>query len=565
MEYIIGGLVLLLALYVIGYTMKKKLYKEIDRLENWKIDITNRPVLDEMSKVKQLNMTGETEELFENWRNDWDDIVTSQLPEVEEYLFDAEEYIDRYRFNKAKRVQRAIDSHLKETEDKIQRLLDEINELVGSEEKNRIEIEELKEVYRERRKTLLAHRHNFGRAEAKLEVLLDEIVACFTNFEERTENGDYLQAREVVLFIQSKTDELSKKMDAIPNLLIECQSSIPSEIENLRDGFREMQNQGYPLEHLHFEEELEKLHSEENECLELIEQTEIDELQKKIDEVKDKMEVIYDQLEQEVNAKRFVIENEEPTRRMLFALKEENNVLKFEVQEVLQSYHLEDSEVEGQAQFEKKLAQLMKRFEVLEHKIVADETALTILKDELAELKLELEKLDLEQKEYAEKLQTLRKDEITARETVVELSKKIADCIRLVNKSNIPGLPEEYRYLLEDARESISNVKTKLDEKPLNIPTVQKYLEVAVMTVDKVHDHTSQLIETVLLSEKVIQYGNRYRSSYPTVQKALVDAEMAFRSYDYQAALEVAATSIEEVEPGALKRIEALLQETVEI
>jgi len=119
MEYIIGGLVLLLALYVIGYTMKKKLYKEIDRLENWKIDITNRPVLDEMSKVKQLNMTGETEELFENWRNDWDDIVTSQLPEVEEYLFDAEEYIDRYRFNKAKQVQRAIDSHLKETEDKI--------------------------------------------------------------------------------------------------------------------------------------------------------------------------------------------------------------------------------------------------------------------------------------------------------------------------------------------------------------------------------------------------------------------------------------------------------------
>lgn len=565
MEYIIGGLVLLLGLYVIGYMMKKKLYKEIDRLENWKIDITNRPVLDEMSKVKQLNMTGETEELFENWRNDWDDIVTSQLPEVEEYLFDAEEYIDRYRFNKAKQVQRAIDVHLKETEDKIQKLLDEINELVGSEEKNRIEIEELKEVYRERRKTLLAHRHNFGRAEAKLEVLLDEIVANFTNFEERTENGDYLQAREVVLSIQSKTDELSKKMDAIPNLLIECQASIPSEIENLKEGFREMQNQGYPLEHLQFEVELENLYSEVSVCMELIEKTEIDELQEKIDEVKEKVEVMYDLLEQEVNAKRFVIENEAPTRNMLFAVTEENNILKFEVQEVQQSYHLEEKELDGQLQFEKKLSQLLKRFEVLEHKIIADETALTILKDELSELKVELEKLNQEQKEYSEKLQTLRKDEIAARETVVALSKKIAECIRLVNKSNIPGLPEEYRYLLEDARESIANVKVKLEEKPLNIPTVQKYLEVAVMTVDKVYDHTSQLLETVLLSEKVIQYGNRYRSSYPSVQKALADAEIAFRSYDYQAALEVAATSIEEVEPGAIKRIEALLQETVEV
>ena len=37
----------------------------MDRLEVWKIDLMNRPVLDEMSKVKQLNMTGQTEELFE--------------------------------------------------------------------------------------------------------------------------------------------------------------------------------------------------------------------------------------------------------------------------------------------------------------------------------------------------------------------------------------------------------------------------------------------------------------------------------------------------------------------
>ena len=47
--------------------MKRKYYSEVDRYESWKIDIMNRPVLDEMSKVKQLNMTGQTEELFERW------------------------------------------------------------------------------------------------------------------------------------------------------------------------------------------------------------------------------------------------------------------------------------------------------------------------------------------------------------------------------------------------------------------------------------------------------------------------------------------------------------------
>src|SRR3954451_5454212 len=142
--YFIGFFILLLALFVWGYIIKKRYFKEMDRLEAWKIDLLNRPILDEMSKVKQLNMTGQTEELFERWRSQWDDVVTVKLPDLEEMLFDAEEYIDRYRFKKAKEVQQAIDTKLQETEDEINKILEQLHELVGSEEKNRVEIEQLK-------------------------------------------------------------------------------------------------------------------------------------------------------------------------------------------------------------------------------------------------------------------------------------------------------------------------------------------------------------------------------------------------------------------------------------
>lgn len=134
-EIFIGFFILLLALFVLGYLIKKKYYKEMDRLETWKIDLFNRPVLDEMSKVKQLNMTGQTEELFERWRTQWDDVVTMKLPNLEEMLFDAEEYIDRYRFKKAKTIQLEISRNLQETEDQIKKILEELHELVGSEEK----------------------------------------------------------------------------------------------------------------------------------------------------------------------------------------------------------------------------------------------------------------------------------------------------------------------------------------------------------------------------------------------------------------------------------------------
>ena len=51
-----------------------------------------------MSKIKHLKMTGETEEFFERWREEWDEIVTAHLPKVEELLYDAEENADKYRF-----------------------------------------------------------------------------------------------------------------------------------------------------------------------------------------------------------------------------------------------------------------------------------------------------------------------------------------------------------------------------------------------------------------------------------------------------------------------------------
>ena len=148
MEFIIVGLILILIIYGAGIVAKRKFYKEIDRLEAWKIDIMNRPVLEELSKVKQLNMTGETEKMFEKWRDEWDEIAGRCLPDVEELLFDAEECIDRYRFKKAKEVLKKIHDYLTETEEQINRLVAEINELVGSEEKNRKEIEELREIYR---------------------------------------------------------------------------------------------------------------------------------------------------------------------------------------------------------------------------------------------------------------------------------------------------------------------------------------------------------------------------------------------------------------------------------
>ncbi|MEH7255272.1 septation ring formation regulator EzrA, partial [Neobacillus niacini] len=559
-EYIIGFIILLLALFVTGYFIKKKYYKEMDRLEAWKIDLFNRPIMDEMSKVKQLNMTGQTEELFEGWRNQWDDIVTVQLPDLEEMLFDAEEFIDRYRFKKAKGVQQEINNKLQATENEINKIVEELHELVGSEEKNRTEIEQLKELYRETKKTLLAHRHSFGKSEKSLEVQLDDVTKKFHEFDEKTEHGNYLEARELVLLIHAQLGKIKHHMELIPQLLIECQSLIPAQLTEILEGYREMTAKGYYLSHIQLEQEIESLQDNLTKYLSLIEETKIEEALEGVSEVKERIDILFDLLEKEVNAKHFILQNEKGTSGLLTTVLEEHDYLSEEVKHVQESYHLTESDFEIQRHLEKQLSSVKKHYEILIEKSNINETALTVLCEELIEIKTQIEMIQEEQENFGRKLQALRKDEFEARETVRELTKKVGETIRLVSKSNIPGLPEDYKYLFDDTNESIQNVKLQLQEKPLNISALNQYLEIAVLTVEKLSSTSIELIENVLLAEKAIQYGNRYRRQYPTVAKGLNDAETAFRHFEYQEALEQAAASLESIDPGALKKIKASVE-----
>jgi septation ring formation regulator len=561
MEYIIGGIAILMILFFIGYFMKRKLFSEVDRYESWKIDIMNRPVLDEMSKVKQLNMTGQTEELFERWRQEWDELVTSKLPGIEDYLFDAEEYIDKYRFKKAKESLATIEQKLTETEDKIKKILHELNELVGSEEKNREEIDGLKEKYRESKKNLLSHRHNFGKAEASLEALLVEIHAKFQEFDDKTENGNYLEARETVLTIQAMLEQIILKMDSIPGLLHDCQSSIPGQVNDIKEGVKEMAAQGYLLNHLNAEAEIESIANELTEYISSLENGEIEIAEQGIQGLKERVENLFDLLEVEVMAKQYINQTEPEAKELLIRAITESKTLKEETKQIQESYHLSDKELSAQINAETQLKRLIKRFELIDHRITENDTAQSLIKVELEEAKLQLDSLVEEQKALMEKLNALRKDEIAAREKVKELSKKIGELIRIISKSNMPGLSQEFKYLLDDANESINQVIDKLEQKPLDIPAVHQYLEIAVLTVNKLEASTEEIVETVMLAENVIQYGNRYRSRYPSVDRGLREAEEYFRNYDYRQALEQAATSIEEVEPGALKKIEVMLAE----
>lgn len=559
MEFVIGTFILIIIMVTIGFLMKRKKYQVVDQLDKRKIEIMNRPVADELKKVKKLNMTGQTEELFERWRQTWDEIITTELPAIDEKLIDAESCIDKYRFRKAQEIMRQIEENLDSAEEKIDNLLQELNELVGSEEKNRRDMEEIKEKYRSARKRLLAHRHTYGKTAPILEIKLDSLSSQFDQFEELTAEGNYLEARELVLNLKEEMADLLHKMERIPVLIPECTSLLPSQLDELEEGYKEMEEQGYILNHLQLDKEIARIRKELDLYKDLIAKTEIQEVEDSLNETRENIDLLYELLEKEVKAKHDIIQNNNQTFELLQKLKKNNRKLKEETQIVQESYHLVDEQIDVPKKLDKELSLLEKRYEIVSSKIFAKQSAYSLLNDDLMEIRKSIESLQEEQERFAEFLGNLRKDELAARDKLEELRKMIHESHRKVAKSNVPGLPDSYKSLMEDASERINEVIQCLQMKPLNMNQVQDKLELAVEAVEVLNQKTDELIEQVFLAEKVIQYGNRYRSQYPNVREKLIEAEKAFRNYEFSEALEQAAAAVEKVDPQFLKKLSDLL------
>lgn len=561
MELTIAIIILIIGLIIYGFYSRKKIYKEVDRLEAFKMELMNKPVAEEIAKVKELNMIGETEQLFERWRNDWDDIVTTDLPKIDELLMETEEVADKYRFKKANQLIIHTEQTLLEIEESISEILKELKNLIGSEQSNRHDIEEVTELHRVVKKKVLAHRHSYGNAEENLDKVLQNVKERFVEFEEATNNGNYLHAREIVIGIHEDLTVLNEYVEQIPKLLVECQTTLPSQLQELLDGYREMQAQGYVLDHLQVEEAVQFLQEQTIAITALIEDLQVEEAIVQLADVNDRLDHLYDSLEQEVMAYHKMNRELSSISHLLKTLQEKNRGLREETVFVQQSYHLQEKDVEVFHRMDREVKRLTNLYYTISNKIADHQLAYTIIQEELEEVSKQLKQLEEIQKEYVETLQTLRKDEIHAKEKITDLKKQLIEARRLIQQGNLPGVSVEYKQRVEVARQLLEEVSLKLEEKPLTMEAVNDLLQQAVESVQSLFEETEQMVGEVFLVEKVIQYGNRYRSTHPAVAQSLRQSEESFRNYEYHAALEQAASAIEGVEPGAMQRIQGILTE----
>ncbi|RLL47844.1 septation ring formation regulator EzrA [Oceanobacillus piezotolerans] len=554
MAYIIGIILVIIVLLIIGLILRKRIYDLVDKYENWKLDIMGRNVASQLSRIKTLNLSGETQERFEMWKGRWEDIITKELPDIEEHLFDAEEAADRFLISKAKKILKEVETILQSIEKDIEQILAGLDELLDSEETSRKEVEELEPGIKSLRKQISQNRYQYGKAELYFEEEIDKLEDALKSYHELVGAGNYIEAKEVVLGIKYDREIVEEQLNTFPSIYKKCRHDLPVVLDNLLSGIKEMKEEGYRVEHLAFEKEINSYQNQLVELTKLLDKGEMETAEKSLSDMEERINEMYQLLEKEAIAKNYLDSKLPVFTESISSISNKYNVMKEEVEALKKAYFFEDSDMEKYLSLGKTISSLQEQLEeILEEN---KEVGHSELRESMETNFQKLEELTEDLEEFKERIHSLRKDELEAREQLDHMRKRLYHINRKLKKSNIPGVPTFIWNSIDQTTEKNNQVITALEGKPLDMSLVQKALTEANYALEQTVEQTDIMLDQAYLTEQVIQYANRYRSKYPLLAAKLIEAERLFRNYEYELALETAAKAIEEVEPGALKNIE---------
>lgn len=556
MELFIGIILAIIVLIVIGLILRKRVYDQVDRLEAWKLDIMARNVAGELSKIKNLTLSGETQEKFEAWKERWDYIVGKELADIEEHLLDAEDAADKFRVSKAKKVLKETEEILQSIEGSIDNILSELEELLESEKSSRMEVEEVEPAIRELRRQISQNRYQYAKADRYFDAELDKLEAALENFHEESAAGNYMEAKRIVDELKVELKELDEKIHAFPEVYKKAKHELSSQLDQLLSGMKEMKQDGFYIEHLDFENEIRTYQQRIIDVMTTLEEGNLEEGTKVLDEMEERISEMYELLEEEALAKNYLDQNVPSYKEAIMTLHTSFTETKAEVEELKKAYYVEDEELEKFLAVDKKTQALNNELKEVLAGLEANDVAHSELRSRVEAALGQIDDLKEKHDTFKEAIQTLRKDELLAKDKLAEMYGQIKELHRRLRKSNIPGVPTFIWTSLEETQQRNKKVLEALEQHPLDTGAVHRSLLEAENAIEQAKEKIDMMLDQAYLTERVIQYANRYRSKNPMLAAELVEAERLFRAYEYELALEKAAKAIEQVEPGALKRIE---------
>ncbi|MBS0990512.1 septation ring formation regulator EzrA [Lacticaseibacillus paracasei] len=509
----------------------------------------------QIRSIEQLKLTGDSLATFSKWERAFDQLNDDDLADLQKILLDLEDQAKRFRFDHAQKIAKVLEAKIDTARQQYDLISQALQDIRHDEADNRSKMLQLRDDYQVSRKTILAKSFVFGDAQPALEQQLQQLAELFQKIDQINNDGDHQAAKSEIKQLSDEMAGLRRQVKELPPLVNEQVNEFPAQINEIEHGYRQLTTAHYV-----FTDDIPGMVEDVNEKMAdantALKSLDVDATEAANSEIEAEIDKMYAIMEKEMQARKRVDAAAPDLRQFIDHALRQNRELQTELDHLNQSYTLNHDEIKIAKDLKTQLDSIDANYIKDTDAIEAGKAVYSDVIERFDATRDELTAIEKQQVQINQAVAGLKKGEIVANKQAENFELDMRNIKHEILRHHLPGLPQDYVSQVKHVTAEIEQLNHDLDQVKINMDAIAKFLIKIASDIDALKKATSALIDAAGLTEELMQYANRYKTTVKPVAEAVHQATESYMQFDYKQAADTLATALEQTEAGSYKKVE---------
>ena len=545
----IAVLVLVIAaIIIIKKSRTKKLKKEVENLYVRFNAVKTVPLAFKLSKAQAMaKRSAETSASVEKYYTRYEE-VEKHINQVQDLLNNVDDSIAESSYKESLESIRIASENLEDCEKEVKDIDTFLEEFSKRENEQREYSSELKEKYRIVKTTI---NKNSQALSISYDGFLEKLKECedlFSSSEEYMYASDYLSAQSDLEKIEDILENIKISANAIPKLVKDAKGVLPIMLDETKRELALTKQRGVYTQHLDIDNKINNIEMQLNEDIKNIMAANTEGIKENLSNAKDMLNVLNDELERENRAYKTAKDTNDSAYEHVLDMERVENYVRVAYDKDSARFGLEDLK-----EFLKQKRENIEKYKS-DYSTIASDLAgsLKPSSEILVDAENLAEKVEIDMKSlysYKTIIDKSTDGENRAMTQLTKLQLVVSEVETKIAEYALPSSDESYKKDLAKSREYIDRIKNEINQIPINIEELNSLLDESIDFIYKFYNNINNVVGMGIMVENAIVFGNKYRSTYPEIDRELSKAEFQYLNGEYTKALKTAITCIETLFP----------------
>lgn len=528
---------------------KEKFQKQIDQLEQQKNQILASSVEASLATVRKFEQTERINKKYKKWTKVWQNSRQVLQKNMTGLFQEAEDTLEHHQFKEFPVAVLKIRKVILEQEAIVKKLEEELDSFIQDEQAIQKNYEEVKETLQQVEQLFYANKSSLedfaSKIEGHLKVYNKNLYTILENVgvdESRIVEEKLARLKTVVLDEYNLIKEL-------PNAIALYRRVLLPQLKVLQDAYQEMKEKDFLFQGLSLDLRMEKLAEQVEEVGTLVESFDLKTIENKGVHIRRQFEEIQQIFVHERNSKKEAEVKIDKLNQHMNRLRFDKEDFLDEWNKVLKRYQISKEQTAQVDKFSAQVLSAETKMILFNNQYEKNQEAYIVLLKELKAFELTLNELQYRLDRLVKVMETIREDETYIFAQYKQLRYMYHRSKRKIMQVPIDLLPNDYLLKKDEALLSLKEIEEQLNLEVLDVERLTELIEIAQHLAIRFYKDTNMIVKAASFAEKAIIYSNRYLFD-KDVRRNLSKAEYLYNQGDYTEALDIALSTLEEVEPG---------------